>query len=155
MVACIQVYSGVTNMTSIQENKNVETISLVKPTETRGGGGHILISFLFFTFWFSPRHLAFRLRFRFLFFIFPFSFLTFWFSLCHLAFHFLFFTFPFPLLTFWFSLLHFFFRLRFRFLFFFTLSSFFSVLFIFTGLFRFTFQFLINYIMKTKTKTWV
>ena len=154
MVACIQVYSGVTNMTSIQENKNVETISLVKPTETRGGE-HILISFLFFTFWFSSRHLTFRLRFRFLFFIFPFSFLTFWFSLCHLAFHFLFFTFPFPLLTFWFSLLHFFFRLRFRFLFFFTLSSFFSVLFIFTGLFRFTFQFLINYIMKTKTKTWV
>ena len=72
--------------------------------------------FLFFTFWFSPRHLAFRLRFRFLFFTFPFSFLTFWFSL-----------------------LHFSFRLRFRFLFFY-LFPFFSVLFILTDLFRFTFQ---------------
>ena len=39
MVACIQVYSGVSNMTLIQENKNVEKISLVKPTEARGGGG--------------------------------------------------------------------------------------------------------------------
>ena len=44
-------------------------------------GGHIVISFLFFTFpflfftfWFSLRHLAFRLRIRLLFFTFPFSF---------------------------------------------------------------------------------
>ena len=42
-------------MTSIQENKNVEKISMVKPTEAKGGGrggggGHILISFLFSTF---------------------------------------------------------------------------------------------------------
>ena len=38
-------------MTSIQENKNVEKTSMVKPTETRGGGGaHILISFYFLLF---------------------------------------------------------------------------------------------------------
>ena len=71
--------------------------------------------FLFFTFWFSLRHSAFRLRIRFLFF-----------------------TFPFPFLTFWFSLLHFAFRLRFRFLlFYFSISV--SNVFIFTDLFRFTF----------------
>ena len=122
------VYSGVSNMTSIQENKNVEKISMVKPTETRGGGGAHTDFVLFLTFWFSPRHLAFRLRSRCLFFTFPFLFLTFWFSLCHLAFQFLFFTFRFPLLTFWFSLLHFSFRLRFRFLIFFTLISFFPFL---------------------------
>ena len=70
--------------------------------------------FLFFTFWFSLRHSAFRLRIRFLFF-----------------------TFPFPFLTFWFSLLHFAFRLRFRFLlFYFSISV--SNFFIFTDLFRFT-----------------
>ena len=32
------VYIGVSNMTSIQENKNVEKISMVKPTEAKGGG---------------------------------------------------------------------------------------------------------------------
>ena len=45
-------------MTLIQENKNVEKISLVKPTEARGGGrgggGHILISFVVFLIFTSP-----------------------------------------------------------------------------------------------------
>ena len=48
---------------------------------TEAEGGHIVISFLFFTFpfsfltfWFSLRHLAFRLRIRFLFLLFSFCF---------------------------------------------------------------------------------
>ena len=64
-----------------------------KPTEALWG--HLLISFLFFTFsflfltfCFLLRHFAFRLRFSFLFFTFPFSLLTFWFSLRYDAFRF-------------------------------------------------------------------
>ena len=80
---------------------------------TEAQGGHLVISFLFFTFpflfltlCFSLRHFAFRLRFSFLSFTFPFSFLTFWFSLRYLAFRF-FFTFPFLFLTFWFLPIYF------------------------------------------------
>ena len=36
-------------MTSIQESKNVEKTSMVKPSETRGGGAHTDF-ILFFTF---------------------------------------------------------------------------------------------------------
>ena len=115
-------------MTLIQENKNVEKISLVKPTEARGGGGgggHILISFVVFLIFTSP---------------FSFSVFISYFSVS--AFNVLIFTFPF------------FFSVEISLLiFFFTLSSFFSEFSIFTDLFRFTFQFLINYIMKTNTKT--
>ena len=42
--------TSMTSMTSIQENKNVEKISMAKPTEARGG--HILISFHFSLFHF-------------------------------------------------------------------------------------------------------
>ena len=85
-----------------------------------------------------------------------FRLLSFWFSLRHLAFQFLFFYFSvsaFNILIFTFP---FFFSVEISlFIFFFTLSSFFSGFSIFSDLFRFTFQFLINYIMKTNTKTWV
>ena len=65
-------------MTLIQENKNVEKISLVKPTEARGGGVHILISFVVFLIFTSP---------------FSFSVFIFYFSVS--AFNVLIFTFPF------------------------------------------------------------
>ena len=75
--------------------------------------GHLVISFLLFTFsflfltfCFLLRHFAFRLRFSFLFFTFPFSLLTFWFSLCYDAFRFFyFFTFPFLFLSLFYSYL--------------------------------------------------
>ena len=82
-----------------------------KPTEALWG--HLMISFLFFTFsflfltfCFLLRHFAFRLRFSFLFFTFPFSLLTFWFSLRYDAFRFFyFFTFPFLFLSLFYSYL--------------------------------------------------
>ena len=104
-------------------------------------GGHIVISVLFFTF--------------------PFLFLTFFISTSPLSFLidisvfiFNFSVFVFNVLI---SLRYFAFRLRFRFLFYkFYFSVFVSNLLIFTDLFLFTFQILfllLNYIMKTKTKT--
>ena len=46
----VESVTSTTSMTSIQENKNVAKISMVKPTEARGG--HILISFHFSLFHF-------------------------------------------------------------------------------------------------------
>ena len=115
-------------------------------------GGQIMISslfftfpFLFFTFWFSPRHLAFR----FILFTFPFSFLTFWFSLRHLAFRFFIFYFSVSVFNVLIFTSPFCFRLRFRFLlFYFSIFIFYrSISFHFSVLF-----WLLNYLMKTKTK---
>ena len=109
---CVQQTSGVEKwMRDKPTPKDVcgEATGVQKPTEALWG--HLVISFLFFTFsflfltfCFLLRHFAFRLRFSFLFFTFPFSLLTFWFSLRYDTFRFFyFFTFPFLFLSLFYS----------------------------------------------------